>query len=43
MKLNKTCAVVLAAGNGKRMQSGKPKVFCEVLFKPLIGWVLQIY
>lgn len=41
MKLNKTCAVVLAAGNGKRMQSGKPKVFCEVLFKPLIGWVLQ--
>lgn len=33
------CALVLAAGNGKRMKSKRPKVLCEVLFKPMICWV----
>jgi bifunctional UDP-N-acetylglucosamine pyrophosphorylase/glucosamine-1-phosphate N-acetyltransferase len=36
---NKVCAVILAAGNGKRMKSPKPKALCEVLFKPLVRWV----
>lgn len=35
------CAVVLAAGDGKRMKSQKPKVLCEVLFKPMLSWVLN--
>jgi bifunctional UDP-N-acetylglucosamine pyrophosphorylase/glucosamine-1-phosphate N-acetyltransferase len=32
-------AVILAAGEGKRMKSTKPKVLQEVLFKPMIDWV----
>ncbi len=32
-------AVILAAGDGKRMKSDRPKVLCEVLFKPMIRWV----
>lgn len=35
------CAVILAAGDGKRMKSMKPKVLCEVLFKPMIQWVVD--
>ncbi len=38
---NDLCAVVLAAGEGKRMKSGKPKVMLEVLLKPMLGWVLD--
>lgn len=34
-------AIVLAAGDGKRMKSAKPKVLCEVLFQPMLGWVLD--
>ena len=37
--MDKTCAIVLAAGDGKRMKSKKSKVLCEVLFKPMISWV----
>ncbi len=32
-------AIILAAGNGKRMKSSKPKVMCEVLGDPMIDWV----
>jgi UDP-N-acetylglucosamine diphosphorylase/glucosamine-1-phosphate N-acetyltransferase len=39
--LENTCAVVLAAGNGKRMMSKLPKVLCEVSAKPMLGWVLS--
>jgi len=35
------CAVILAAGEGKRMNSGKPKVMLEVLLKPMLGWVMD--
>ncbi len=35
------CAVILAAGEGKRMKSDIPKVMCEVLFKPMLGWVID--
>ena len=34
------CAIILAAGEGQRMGSDVPKVLCEVLFKPMIGWVI---
>lgn len=37
--MNNTCAIILAAGDGKRMKSKKPKVLTEVLFKPMISWV----
>ncbi len=35
------CTVILAAGDGTRMKSSKPKVLAEVLFKPMIDWVLD--
>ncbi len=34
-----SCAVILAAGDGKRMKSRQPKVLCELLFKPMLFWV----
>lgn len=37
--MRNTCSIILAAGDGKRMKSAKPKVMCEVLFKPMILWV----
>ena len=37
----RTAAVVLAAGKGKRMKSRRSKVMQEVLFKPMIDWVLD--
>lgn len=40
MKSSATC-IILAAGDGKRMKSRKPKVLMEVLNKPMIGWVLD--
>lgn len=36
-----TGCVVLAGGEGKRMKSERPKVLCEVLKKPMLGWVLD--
>ncbi len=36
---SENCAVILAAGEGKRMKSAKPKALAEVLFKPMIDWV----
>jgi len=35
------CAVILAAGEGKRMRSAKAKVLQEVLFKPMLDWVID--
>lgn len=37
----KKCAVILAGGEGKRMQSEKPKTLCEVLGKPMLKWVID--
>jgi bifunctional UDP-N-acetylglucosamine pyrophosphorylase/glucosamine-1-phosphate N-acetyltransferase len=34
-------AVVLAAGQGKRMKSSRAKVLHEVLGKPILGWILD--
>lgn len=37
--MNTNCAVILAAGQGTRMKSLKPKAMAEVLFKPMLDWV----
>lgn len=34
-------AVILAAGKGTRMKSGKPKVMHEIFNKPLVSWVVS--
>ena len=39
--MQNNCAVILAAGEGTRMKSRKPKVLAEVLFRPMIDWVLE--
>ncbi len=36
----KNCAVILAGGEGTRMKTSKPKVMSEVLFKPMLDWVI---
>ncbi len=35
------CAIILAAGEGKRMKSNHPKVLSPVLFKPMVHWVVD--
>ena len=35
------CAIILAGGKGTRMKSEKPKVMCEVLFVPMIKYVID--
>ena len=39
--MSNNCAVILAAGEGKRMKSNKPKALAKVLFRPMIDWVLD--
>lgn len=39
--MDKSCCVVLAAGEGKRMKSSIPKVLSPVLFEPMVGWVIN--
>ncbi|MDQ5983030.1 MAG: Bifunctional protein GlmU [Eubacteriales bacterium SKADARSKE-1] len=36
-----TCSIILAAGDGKRMKTERPKVLSEVLFRPMIKWVVD--
>ncbi len=36
-----TGCVILAGGEGRRMKSERPKVLCEVLKKPMLGWVID--
>lgn len=35
------CAVILAGGKGTRMKSDSPKVMCEVLFEPMLYYVVR--
>ena len=39
--MSKFCSIILAAGEGKRMKSNSPKVLSEVLFKPMLKWVID--
>ncbi|MDR2532313.1 MAG: bifunctional UDP-N-acetylglucosamine diphosphorylase/glucosamine-1-phosphate N-acetyltransferase GlmU [Oscillospiraceae bacterium] len=39
--MDKRCCIILAAGDGKRMNSANPKVLMTVLFEPMLGWVLD--
>jgi len=39
--MNENCTVILAAGEGTRMKSQKPKALAEVLFKPMLDWVID--
>ncbi|MEG0571409.1 MAG: bifunctional UDP-N-acetylglucosamine diphosphorylase/glucosamine-1-phosphate N-acetyltransferase GlmU, partial [Oscillospiraceae bacterium] len=39
--MDNKCAIILAAGKGTRMKSDSPKVVCEVLFKPMVNWVVD--
>ncbi len=41
MNMKKNCAIILAAGDGTRMKSKKPKVMAEILFRPMIDCVLD--
>ncbi len=35
------CAIILAGGKGTRMKSEKPKVMCEVIFEPMLYYVVS--
>ncbi len=37
--MSNKCALILAAGDGKKMKTSKPKVMAQVLFTPMIDWV----
>lgn len=39
--MSSNCALILAAGEGRRMKMSKPKVLAEVIFKPMIDWVVD--
>ncbi len=39
--MSNQCCIVLAAGEGRRMNTDVPKVLADVLFKPMLGWVLD--
>ena len=41
VNLKENCCVILAAGDGKRMKSDRPKVLSPVLFKPMLHWVID--
>ena len=38
---HQNCAVILAAGEGKRMKRNRPKCLSPVLFKPMLQWVID--
>ena len=39
--MDQRCAVILAAGEGRRMRTEGAKAMCQVLFRPMLGWVLD--
>ena len=43
MNTEKTAAIVLAAGQGKRMQAGQPKQFMLLGGKPVLYYALAVF
>lgn len=41
MHNSEKAAVILAAGEGKRMKTQSAKALCQVLFRPILEWVLD--
>lgn len=41
MAKKKLACIILAAGQGKRMKSARPKVMHELAGRPMIGWLLE--
>jgi bifunctional UDP-N-acetylglucosamine pyrophosphorylase / glucosamine-1-phosphate N-acetyltransferase len=39
--IQQSCAVILAAGEGKRMKRNRPKCLSPVLLKPMLQWVID--
>lgn len=39
--MSQKCAIILAGGKGTRMKTNQPKVMCEVLFKPMVHYVVD--
>lgn len=39
--MKNTSAIILAGGEGKRMKSNRPKVLSEVIFQPMLKWVID--
>ena len=39
--MKNSSAIILAGGEGKRMKSNRPKVLSEVVFQPMIKWVID--
>jgi bifunctional UDP-N-acetylglucosamine pyrophosphorylase/glucosamine-1-phosphate N-acetyltransferase len=39
--MSKKSCIILAAGDGRRMKSDKPKVLMEVAFSPMLKWVID--
>ncbi|MDP4120733.1 MAG: sugar phosphate nucleotidyltransferase [Bacillota bacterium] len=39
--MSNRCGIILAAGEGVRMKSNKPKTLCEVLHKPMLRYVID--
>ncbi len=35
------CAIIMAGGKGTRMKTDRPKVMCEVIFEPMIKYVID--
>lgn len=35
------CAIILAGGKGTRMKTDNPKVMCEVIFEPMVKYVID--
>lgn len=35
------CAIIMAGGKGTRMKATCPKVMCNVLFEPMISYVVD--
>lgn len=39
--MKNSSAIILAGGEGKRMKSNRPKVLSEVMFQPMLKWVID--